>query len=74
MGGDEFVTLLPATTEAEADAVARRLADGLFAFNKSSNIILRFSAGWSVAERPEEWDAALQQADAMLYREKRAMR
>ena len=55
-------------------ALARRLADGLFAFNTSSEITLRFSTGWAVAERPEAWDAALQQADAMLYREKRALR
>jgi diguanylate cyclase (GGDEF)-like protein/PAS domain S-box-containing protein len=73
-GGDEFATLLPLTTAAEAEAVARRLPEGLFVFNQSNRTTLRFSAGWAVAERPDGWDAALEQADAMLYRQKRALR
>jgi len=35
---------------------------------------LRFSTGWAVADRPAGWETALQQADAMLYRQKRALR
>jgi diguanylate cyclase (GGDEF)-like protein/PAS domain S-box-containing protein len=74
IGVVELVTLLPATTAAEADAVAGRLAEGLISFNESSGLSLRFSTGWAVAERPAGWEAALQQADAMLYRQKRALR
>ncbi len=74
IGGDEFVTLLPATSAAEADAVAGRLTEGLIAFNESSGMSLRFSTGWAVAERPAGWEMALQRADAMLYRQKRTLR
>ena len=71
---DEFATLLPGTSAAEADAVGRRLGEGVFVFNESNRTTLRFSAGWAVAERLESWDAALERADAMLYRQKRALR
>jgi len=33
---------------------------------------LRFSSGWAVVTHPDGWDAGLREADAMLYREKRA--
>jgi diguanylate cyclase (GGDEF)-like protein/PAS domain S-box-containing protein len=72
LGGDEFATLLPATSAEEAQAVATRMPASLAEFNRTSAMPLRFSTGWAVVESPEGWAAGLKQADAMLYREKRA--
>ena len=72
LGGDEFATLLPATSIEEAQAVATRLPASLAAFNRTSPMPLRFSTGWAVVTHPDGWDAGLREADAMLYREKRA--
>ena len=72
LGGDEFATLLPSTTVEEADAVATRMPASLAEFNETSAMPLRFSTGWAVVEHPDGWTAGLKQADAMLYREKRA--
>jgi diguanylate cyclase (GGDEF)-like protein/PAS domain S-box-containing protein len=72
LGGDEFATLLPSTTADEAAAVVTRLAASLVAFNRTSAMPLRFSTGWAIVEQPDGWAAALREADAMLYREKRA--
>jgi diguanylate cyclase (GGDEF)-like protein/PAS domain S-box-containing protein len=72
VGGDEFATLLPSTIAAEAQAVGERLVPVLEAFNATSAMPLRFSTGWAVIERPENWDEGLKRADARLYLEKRA--
>jgi diguanylate cyclase (GGDEF)-like protein len=71
VGGDEFATLLPSTSAAEAEAVARRLRDSLAVFNEPADVPLRFSSGWAIIEHPDAWDACLKEADAMLYRQKR---
>lgn len=72
LGGDEFATLLPATTIDEANTVAMRMPASLAEFNRTSAMPLRFSTGWAVVENPDGWVIGLKQADAMLYREKRA--
>ena len=72
LGGDEFATLLPSTSIEEAQAVATRLPASLADFNRTSAMPLRFSTGWAVVSHPDGWDAGLKEADAMLYREKRA--
>lgn len=72
LGGDEFAALLPSTDAAEAEAICNRLAPALDTFNATSDMPLRFSTGWAVMERPGDWDDGLRQADAMLYRHKRA--
>lgn len=72
IGGDEFATLLPATRAAEAQAIAQRMAAGLHIFNRTNATPLRFSSGWAIAAEPGEFEAALKEADAGLYRHKRA--
>jgi diguanylate cyclase (GGDEF)-like protein/PAS domain S-box-containing protein len=72
LGGDEFAALLPSTSAAELQAVAIRLPASLALFNRTSPMPLRFSSGWTIVEHPEGLEAGLREADAMLYREKRA--
>ena len=72
LGGDEFATLLPSTSAAELHAVVIRLPASLAQFNRTSPMPLRFSSGWTIVEQPEGLEAGLREADAMLYREKRA--
>ena len=72
LGGDEFSVLLPATAAAEADAIGARLGAALAAFNAASAVPLRFSTGWTVIDRADRWDDGLKEADARLYRDKRA--
>ncbi len=73
IGGDEFVTLLPATSAAEADAVAGRLTEGLIAFNESSGChccfprVGRWPSGPPGGKRPCS-------RPMRLYRRKRALR
>jgi diguanylate cyclase (GGDEF)-like protein len=64
-GGDEFVVLMPDTSEREAAAALLRLRQAHPA---------RWSAGVAAWQADEPLDAALARADAQLYRSKRDLR
>jgi len=67
LGGDEFALLLPETDDAGANILLRRLLDG------AASGAARFSAGTAIYPRDGRTaEALLQEADAALYRSKRA--
>ncbi|MBL8481801.1 MAG: diguanylate cyclase [Rhodocyclaceae bacterium] len=76
-GGEEFVILLPDTELEAASSVLvrlqRELTRRLFLAN-NERVLITFSAGVTPVGAAEERDAALERADAAMYRAKQAGR
>ncbi|WP_416871083.1 GGDEF domain-containing protein [Kluyvera sp.] len=71
-GGDEFVVLLSRTDIAHAHMVAERIAASIavYPFSPQGQSV-PLSVSWGVATCVETLDAAIQQADAEMYRMKK---
>ncbi|MBI3909766.1 MAG: GGDEF domain-containing protein [Armatimonadetes bacterium] len=69
-GGDEFVLLMPETTEIEAVAVLERIRAGIVALNERRKLpfLVRLSIGIAASTQPTA--DLLVQADAEMYRDK----
>jgi diguanylate cyclase (GGDEF)-like protein len=73
LGGDEFVVLCEVESEAEAFAVAERIADAWerpIPVTAGGEIFVSASVGITVAQRPESAETMLREADAAMYRAK----
>ncbi len=73
-GGEEFVVILPATGDLEAQDVLNRLQRGLTAslfMHDDKEVFVTFSAGVTAWRPGETLDAALERADEALYEAKR---
>jgi diguanylate cyclase len=73
-GGEEFVVLLPATGDLEAQDVLNRLQRSLTAslfMHDDKEVFVTFSAGVTAWRPGEALDAALERADEALYEAKR---
>jgi diguanylate cyclase (GGDEF)-like protein len=72
VGGDEFASLLPQHDARELLQLKRDIADAVSAQNaQSDQPALSLSVGEAVCEQAGTLDAALKQADAAMYLEKR---
>ena len=74
LGGDEFAIVLPATTIADSEAVARRLLETLAAPFEVDGLSLRVGASAGIAVCPEharDSIALVQRADVAMYVAKR---
>ncbi|MFN8668641.1 MAG: tetratricopeptide repeat-containing diguanylate cyclase [Gemmatimonadaceae bacterium] len=77
MGGEEFVVILPRTTEAEARGVAERMRFAVAAsplWHPQGDIAITVSIGVATAHGAEQAEAVLSRADVALYRAKAAGR
>src|SRR5919202_2456611 len=73
LGGDEFVVVCEVETEAEAFAVAERIADAWerpIPVGTGGEIFVSASIGITIARRPESAEKLLREADAAMYRAK----
>jgi diguanylate cyclase len=73
-GGEEFVVLLPRSTQTEAQQVLTRLQRDLSAqlfMHDGKEVFVTFSAGVTLLRTGESLDAALERADRALYEAKR---
>jgi len=73
-GGEEFVVLLPGSTQTEAQQVLTRLQRDLSAqlfMHDGKEVFVTFSAGVTLFRAGESLDAALERADRALYEAKR---
>ncbi|TSE23003.1 GGDEF domain-containing protein [Tepidimonas aquatica] len=74
-GGEEFIIVLPDTTPEDAADVVRRLQRDLSAhlfLQGEQRVLITFSAGVTELQRDEPVEAAIERADAAMYRAKRA--
>jgi diguanylate cyclase (GGDEF)-like protein len=72
-GGDEFLAILPECNSEQLRYVFRRLNDNLGKAT-TSNIRIRYSAGWTDYLPGESLNDLLERADDMLYADKRTPR
>jgi diguanylate cyclase (GGDEF)-like protein len=73
LGGDEFVVLCELETEAEAYAVAERIANAWerpIPVGTGGEIFVSASIGITIASRPQSAETMLREADAAMYRAK----
>jgi diguanylate cyclase (GGDEF)-like protein len=73
LGGDEFVVLCEVESEAEACAVAERIADVWerpIPVAAGGEIFVSASIGITLAQRPQSAETMLREADAAMYRAK----
>lgn len=73
-GGEEFVVMLPGSTQAEAQQALTRLQRELSAnlfMHEGKEVFVTFSAGVTLLRAGESLDAALERADRALYEAKR---
>jgi diguanylate cyclase (GGDEF)-like protein len=73
LGGDEFVVLCEVESEAEAFAVAERIADAWerpIPVGTGGEIFVSASIGITIARRPQSAETMLREADAAMYRAK----
>jgi diguanylate cyclase (GGDEF)-like protein len=73
LGGDEFVVLCEVDSEAEAYAVAERIADAWerpIPVGTGGEIFVSASIGITIARRPQSAETMLREADAAMYRAK----
>jgi diguanylate cyclase (GGDEF)-like protein len=73
LGGDEFVILCEVESEAEAFAIADRVADAWerpIPVRTGGDVFVSASVGIAVAHRPETAETMLREADAAMYRAK----
>jgi diguanylate cyclase (GGDEF)-like protein/PAS domain S-box-containing protein len=72
VGGDEFAVLLPATDKTAAEVSLQRVRQVIHENNASgTGMPIHISLGVSTAGKPALLSAALRDADANMYREKR---
>ncbi|MDO9560010.1 MAG: EAL domain-containing protein, partial [Bradyrhizobium sp.] len=77
LGGDEFVIVLPNRDAAEASRVASRITEALLMPLRIGNRQVSMSASMGISIYPDnatEIDTLIQQADAAMYKAKRAGR
>jgi diguanylate cyclase (GGDEF)-like protein/PAS domain S-box-containing protein len=77
LGGDEFVIVLPNRDAAEASRVASRITDGLLMPLRIGTRQVSMSASMGISIYPDnatDIDTLIQQADAAMYKAKRAGR
>ena len=75
VGGDEFVMVLPETTQEAAEQALVRLRDAVRHHNATTDgPHVHFSAGVAVAVDPALIAAAMRSADNRMYANKRARR
>jgi diguanylate cyclase (GGDEF)-like protein len=73
LGGDEFVVVCEVETEAEAFAVAERIADAWerpIPVGTGGEIFVSASIGITISARPQSAETMLREADAAMYRAK----
>jgi diguanylate cyclase (GGDEF)-like protein len=73
LGGDEFVVCCEVESEAEAIAVAERIADAWerpIPVGTGGEIFVSASIGITIATRPQSAETMLREADAAMYRAK----
>lgn len=73
MGGEEFMIMLPNTTQEDAIQVVERLQRALtkkFFLNNNDRILITFSAGVAVYEAGESQESIMDRADKALYEAK----
>jgi diguanylate cyclase (GGDEF)-like protein len=73
LGGDEFVVLCEVESEAEACAVAERIADAWerpIPVAAGGEIFVSASIGITLTQRPQSAETMLREADAAMYRAK----
>jgi diguanylate cyclase (GGDEF)-like protein len=73
LGGDEFVVLCEVESEAEAVAVAERIADAWerpIPVAAGGEIFVSASIGITLTQRPQSAETMLREADAAMYRAK----
>jgi diguanylate cyclase (GGDEF)-like protein len=73
LGGDEFVVLCEVESEAEAYAVAERIANAWerpIPVGTGGEIFVSASIGITIARRPQSAETMLREADAAMYRAK----
>ena len=73
-GGDAFVLLLPATTEAQAAEVTQRIRNQLQTYQLAQLPLLQISAGIAQWRPGEDYAALFRRADRALYQAKGAGR
>lgn len=70
VGGDEFIMLMPHTSDANAEETISRIKTGFFKENICGAMVSA-SLGYGIKESGEEpFDKAIQRADKMMYRQK----
>lgn len=75
IGGDEFAVLLPGVNRKEAAETKKRLRERLALHNKNyPDLPLRFSVGIATGQVAGPLTALMQEADALMYREKMSKR
>jgi diguanylate cyclase (GGDEF)-like protein/PAS domain S-box-containing protein len=67
IGGDEFVALLPETTQPQLMSILTRLKREI---KSQGNPMFNLSLGWAIGEQDSNLDEVMQQADLRMYREK----
>jgi diguanylate cyclase (GGDEF)-like protein/PAS domain S-box-containing protein len=67
IGGDEFVILLPQTSQIELMNILARLKTEI---KNQGNPLFNLSIGWAIGEKGCSLDNLMQQADARMYKEK----
>ena len=73
VGGDEFAVLLPATDEAAATAITRRVAARVTAWNNAhADAPISLSMGVAVAAVGQPLLTAWKEADQRMYKDKHA--
>ncbi len=73
-GGEEFIIMLPACADVEAQALAERVRLAVATRDSSELPPVRMSAGIVASVAPESVESMLQRADSALYHAKRAGR
>lgn len=73
IGGDEFIVILPRTSEEIAEIIHKRLVNELKEFNKkdSNDLKLSFSIGIKTKETKGELSNTIREADELMYKNKR---
>lgn len=71
IGGDEFVAILPATNQAEAEILQRRLFRNIAKANKNQPVELCLSAGLATCLKGGSLAETMKKADADMYKNKR---
>ena len=74
MGGDEFVVVLPNTSEIDAGAIKKRIQSKLEELCSNLPYPLRLSMGIATTSQSDDIDVLIIKADKKMYREKKAQK